>query len=172
MHCANEDPIEDDVNAVGEIADAFVQGLREGRRSTPAELQARFPEYEGNFENLLTALSVLEEASFRQTTSRPSPVVVSASGAHLRRLGSFRARFREISSRKSCRTKSTDASSQRYPDPNRLYLIRRPNNPPPDVRLRRFGGPGRELRFAIVPDGAESPESNGREPALAITFTS
>jgi WD40 repeat protein/serine/threonine protein kinase len=78
---------------LGQIADEFVEALRQGQRPTVEEFARRYPAHAGDLREILPALALMEQAkSANDTPARPHP---APAAAPLRQLGDYEI-LREI----------------------------------------------------------------------------
>src|SRR5690242_19617639 len=87
---------DDDLSAadpLGQIADEFVEAVRQGKRPTVEEFARRYPAHADDIRDILPALGLMEKAkSAADATGEPEKAAVAAAPTavpHLRQLGDY-----------------------------------------------------------------------------------
>src|SRR5262249_13598135 len=80
---------------LGQIADEFVEALRQGKRPTVEEFARRYPEQADEIREVLPALLLMEKAKSGDATGERGKAPVPAAEPHLRQLGDYQI-LREV----------------------------------------------------------------------------
>jgi hypothetical protein len=88
----NDDPSTAD--PLGQIADEFVEALRQGQRPSVEEFAQRYPAHADEIRDMLPALVLMEKAKAPDDTpGEPRPSQGSAAAAPLSQLGDYQIRY-------------------------------------------------------------------------------
>ena len=83
------------VDPFGQIADEFVEAIRQGQRPSVEDFARRYPQHADDLREILPALVLMEKAKASEAPGQPHPAKAPADAPPLQQLGDYQI-LREI----------------------------------------------------------------------------